>query len=82
LVDGQVLVCCCLLLWDYVLFVCVCAVDAAKGLFGAVDGFVVGAFVDLAVTMGTGLEQNFKRSCMDFSKVSEEVAAQCLTGGG
>lgn len=44
-----------LLLGVYGLFVCACAVDAAEGLFGAVYGFVVGSFVDLAVAMRAGL---------------------------
>jgi len=65
-------VCCC---GDYALFVCVCAVDAAERFFGAVDDFVVGAFVDLAVAVGAGVEQDFKGGGVDFGEVSKEVAA-------
>lgn len=60
---------------DYALFVCVCAVDAAERFFGAVDDFVVGAFVDLAVAVGAGVEQDFKGGGVDFGEVSKEVAA-------
>jgi len=57
-------------------------VDAAEGLFVAVYGFVVGSFVDLAVAMRAGLQHDFKGGGVDFGKVSKEVTAQCLAGGG